>query len=101
MATAKPATPRKTAPRKTAAARKAEATKSTTSVEHAGVTYEIPAALDMPVGILEAQDEVEAIRLILGQDQWDAYKATGATIGDFSVFADKITAAAGQGDAGN
>ncbi|MES9589962.1 hypothetical protein ABWK57_14035 [Streptomyces sp. NPDC094045] len=89
-------------PRKTTAAKKAEATpeEAPTSFEHNGVEYSVPAPLDLPVGLLEVDDEIEAIKLILGP-QWDAYKATGATIRDFQEFAEKVTGAAGFGDSGN
>ncbi|MEU2513781.1 hypothetical protein [Streptomyces syringium] len=82
------------------AAKKAEARDEPTTFEHNGVMYTVPAPLDLPVGLLEADDEIEAIRLILG-DQWDAYKKTGATIRDFQAYAEKVSAAAGFGDPGN
>ncbi|MER5441125.1 hypothetical protein [Streptomyces sp. NPDC002790] len=89
-------------PRKTTAAKKAEAgvEDQPTTFEHNDVEYTIPAPLDLPVGLLEVDDEVEAIKLILGV-QWDAYKATGATIRDFQAFAEKVSEAAGFGDSGN
>jgi hypothetical protein len=71
------------------------------SFEHQGVTYTVPHPLDMPVGVLEAEDELEAVRLIVGSDQWQQYKNSGATIRDFKVFADKVAAAQGHADAGN
>ncbi|MEV0445289.1 hypothetical protein AB0I84_07520 [Streptomyces spectabilis] len=79
---------------------KAEAQDKPTSFTHNDVEYTIPAPLDLPVGLLEADDEIDAIRLILGE-QWEAYKATGATIRDFQAFAEKVSAAAGFGDPGN
>ncbi|UFQ16413.1 MULTISPECIES: hypothetical protein [Streptomyces] len=87
-------------PRKTAAAKKAEVADEPTVFEHNGVEYTVPAPLDLPVGLLEVEDEIDAIKLILGA-QWDAYKASGATIRDFQDFAEKVSAAAGFGDTGN
>ncbi|MGI5531523.1 hypothetical protein ACQEVX_30345 [Streptomyces syringium] len=83
-----------------AAAKKSEAKDEPTTFDHNGITFTVPAPLDLPVGILEADDEIEAIKLILGS-QWDTYKASGATIRDFQVFAEKVSAAAGFGDPGN
>ncbi|MEU3351296.1 hypothetical protein [Streptomyces sp. NPDC037389] len=70
-------------------------------IEHRDIRFTIPHPLDMPIGLLEAKDEVEAVKLILGAPQWDAYKDSGATIRDFQVLADKVAAAQGFDDAGN
>ncbi|WP_259454008.1 hypothetical protein [Streptomyces ginkgonis] len=72
-----------------------------TSFEHRGIRFRVPHPLDMPVSLLEAADEIEAIRLIVGERQWEKYKSTGATIRDFKVFADKVAKAQGHDDAGN
>ncbi|WP_073782508.1 hypothetical protein [Streptomyces uncialis] len=92
-------------PRKTAAAKKAEASVADASkpstFDHRGITFEVPLPLDLPVGLLECEDEFEAIRLILGKEQWAAYKATGATIRDFQELATKVGEAQGFGDSGN
>ncbi|WP_246430279.1 hypothetical protein [Streptomyces rectiverticillatus] len=90
---------KKPSPQTTAAQK--EATDEPTMFEHGGIEYTVPAPLDMPVGLLEATDEIEAIRLILGDDQWTRYKNTGATLRDFQVFADKVAQAAGNADSGN
>ncbi|MFD7336670.1 hypothetical protein ACFV98_11785 [Streptomyces violascens] len=84
-----------------AAAKKAEAEAGPVSFEHRGLTFEIPNALDMPLELLEAEDELTAVRLIVGDDQWAAYKATRPTIRQFGEFADLVAKASGQGDAGN
>ncbi|MER6912236.1 hypothetical protein ABT354_11230 [Streptomyces sp. NPDC000594] len=86
--------------RQTDASKKAEATHQPTTFEHGGVEYTVPAPLDMPVGLLDTEDEIEVIKLILGE-QWAVYKATGATIRDFQRLAEKVAVAAGFGDPGN
>ncbi|MFH8346787.1 hypothetical protein [Streptomyces sp. NPDC018045] len=88
-------------PRTNTAAKKAEAEQDKpTTFEHKGIEYTVPAPLDLPVGLLEVDDEIEAIKLILG-DQWGTYKASGAKIRDFQDFAEKVSEAAGFGTAGN
>ncbi|RLV10230.1 hypothetical protein CTZ27_03150 [Streptomyces griseocarneus] len=94
---------RKTAARKPAApaaAKRAEATERPNAFWHDGIEYVIPIPQDMPVGLLDVEDEIEAIKLILG-DQWDVYKASGATIREFEVFVEKVLEAAGFGSSGN
>ncbi|MBB5123236.1 hypothetical protein AF335_33040 [Streptomyces eurocidicus] len=83
------------------AAKDAEAAEAPTHFEHRGVTFTVPHPLDMPIGLMDAEDEIEAVKLMLGKDQWEAYKRTGATLRDFQPFADKIAAAQGHDDAGN
>ncbi|WKK23031.1 hypothetical protein QZH56_30480 [Streptomyces olivoreticuli] len=64
--------------------------------------FTIPAPRRMPIALLEAQDEIEAVRLILGAVQWEVYKThKDSTFEDFAVFADKVAVAAGQADSGN
>ncbi|MFE0773914.1 hypothetical protein [Streptomyces sp. NPDC058861] len=89
-------------PRKTAAAKKAEAAaEAGTAFEHRGLTFEVPHPLDLPVGLLECEDEVEAVRLIVGPEQWAAYKASGATIRDFQELSAKLSQAQGFDHSGN
>ncbi|MFJ7907502.1 hypothetical protein [Kitasatospora sp. NPDC096204] len=88
---------KKTASPKTAAA-KAEATDEPTTFEHAGITFSIPAPLDMPLEILEAESEVEAVRLIVGEEAWAEYRATRPTIRDFQALAERVNEAAGSGN---
>ncbi|MBT2383871.1 hypothetical protein [Streptomyces sp. ISL-11] len=86
----------------TESAAKKEAKDSPTTFEHHDITFTVPAPLKLPVALLEAQDEVEAVRLILGAAQWKTYLAhEDSTLGDFAVFADKVAQAAGQADSGN
>ncbi|GHF38631.1 hypothetical protein GCM10010218_19770 [Streptomyces mashuensis] len=83
-------------------AAKKEAENRPTSFEHHGLTFTVPAPRKLPVALLEAQDELEAIRLILGVTQWKTYTAhEDSTLEDFPVFADKVAQAAGQADSGN
>ncbi|MEU5186997.1 hypothetical protein AB0G83_07555 [Streptomyces klenkii] len=91
----------KTSPAEKLAAKDAEAAEAPTHFEHRGITFTVPHPLDMPVGLLDAEDEIEAVKLILGEKQWNAYKKSGATLRDFQPFADKISAAQGHDDAGN
>ncbi|MGW3232471.1 hypothetical protein [Kitasatospora sp. NPDC001095] len=89
---------KKTAASKTAAV-KAEATETPSSFEHAGVTFVVPAPLDMPLELLEAESELEAVRLIVGDEAWAEYRKTRPTIRDFQALADKVNQAqAGSGN---
>ncbi|MFI5865849.1 hypothetical protein [Streptomyces sp. NPDC051546] len=92
----KPVTPK-------ASAAKAEALEEgPVTFEHAGITFEVPHPLDFPLEVLETDDEFEACRLIVGEDQWAAYKETRPTIRDFGVFAQKLSEAQGRDtDSGN
>jgi len=63
------------------------------SFEHDGVTYTVPQALDIPLDLLEAEDELTAMRIILGDDQWSAYRATKPTIRNFQALTEKISTA--------
>ncbi|GAA0455828.1 hypothetical protein ACFQ2B_26110 [Streptomyces stramineus] len=83
------------------AAKEAEASLTPVTVEHGGIEFTIPHPLRMPVKLLRAQDELEAVMLILGEEQWAAFEDSGATIGDFQDLADKVAAARGHDDAGN
>ncbi|WP_424214783.1 hypothetical protein ACN20G_23445 [Streptomyces sp. BI20] len=84
-----------------AKAAKNEALEKPNTFEFRGVEYTVPGALDMPIELLEVEDEIQAIKIMVGVEQWEAFKKSGATIRDFSEFADKVTEASGQGDAGN
>jgi hypothetical protein len=101
-------TPRKTAepkPDSTAknAAKAAEANEEPTGgeFEYKGVTFAVPGPLDMPVEVLEAEDELSLIRAMVGPEQWAAFKNTRATVRDFKDFAVLVTETAGYGDLGN
>ncbi|MCY0962734.1 hypothetical protein [Streptomyces sp. H27-H5] len=88
--------PKKTATKKTVAAKAEALEEGPTTFEHAGITFEVPHPLDFPLEVLETDDEFEACRLIVGEDQWKAYKETRPTIRDFGVFAEKLSAAQGR-----
>ncbi|MCZ0974852.1 hypothetical protein ACWEQ8_06200 [Streptomyces noursei] len=94
------ATANTTASAKTAA-KKAEVENGPSAFEHRGLTFEVPAPLELPLALLEAEDELTAVKLIVGKEAWAAYQATEPTIGDFAEFADLVAKAAGQGDSGN
>lgn len=81
-------------------AKEAEAALTPVDIEHGGIKFTIPHPLKMPVKLLRAQDELEAVMLILGEAQWAAFEDSGATIGDFQELADKVAAARGHDDAG-
>lgn len=82
-----------------AAAAEAEALEQPTTFEHAGVTFTVPHPLDLPLELLEAEDELEAVRLVVGDESWAAYRATKPTIRDFQALTEKVnTAQAGSGN---
>jgi len=93
---------RKTAVKKVQAA-KAEAENAPVSFEVKGLTFSIPTdPRELPLELLETDDEVVATRLVLGDEQWAAFKATKPTIGDFSDLVDAMSEARGRdADAGN
>lgn len=92
---------RKTAAKKVEAA-KAEATETPVTFEHAGITFTLPHPLDMPLDLLETEDEIYAARLMVGDEKWAEYKATRPTIRDFGDFTEKLTTAQGRDtDSGN
>lgn len=62
-------------------------------IEHRGMEYEIPHPLDAPFELLECDSELEMVRLMVGDVQWKAYKATGPSLRDFGVFMDKVNSA--------
>lgn len=96
-----------TAPRKTAAkkatAAKAEAENGPVSFEFNGLTFEIPTdPRKLPLELLETDDELEATRLVLGDEQWTAFRSTSPTVGDFYDLVDAMSEARGRdADSGN
>ncbi|MFJ5066531.1 hypothetical protein ACIQC7_08955 [Kitasatospora sp. NPDC088556] len=86
----------KTAPK---AAAEAEATETPVTFEHAGLTFTVPPPLDLPLDLLDAKSEMEAVRLIVGDEVWTKYRATRPTIRNFQALAEKVNeAAAGSGN---
>ncbi|WJV49916.1 hypothetical protein [Streptomyces flavofungini] len=85
-----------------AEAAKAEAIEGPVSFEHRGITFVLPHPLDMPIELLETDDEIEAVRLMLGDEQWQAYKATKPKVRDFGALVDAISEAqGGDNESGN
>lgn len=71
------------------------------SVEYGGVLYMVPAALDLPVELLEADGELDVIRLILGDDQYKVFRETKPTLRNLKELGEMLADAAGFGEAGN
>jgi len=65
-------------------------------VEHNGAVYSLPSPLDYPVDVVFADNDFEAVRIVLGEAQWQRYRATKPTIRDFQLFNDKINLFAGN-----
>lgn len=99
MTAAKKTAPKKAAPKKVAAA-KAEVNedRKPTYFTHEGTEFRVPHPLDFPLELLETDNEIEAIRLILGEDQWATYKATNPTVGDFYELSKAMSEAQGRDD---
>ena len=86
-----------------AVAAKAEAEKLPISFEFKGLTYEVPTdPRAFPLAVLETDDELVATALVLGEDQWAAFKATNPSVGDFYDLVEAMSEARGRdADAGN
>lgn len=83
-------------------ARQAEVERDEPTVfEHKGITFTIPAPLDLPLELMECEDEYEAVKVIVGNEQWDSYMATKPTLRDFRDFAAKVNGATGEDEEGN
>lgn len=76
----------------------------TVTVTHKGIDYVLPAARrDAPLELaeaIEADEMTAAVRALLGDEQWAAFKATKPTIGDRNDLFDKWVAAIGLGSTG-
>jgi hypothetical protein len=77
-------------------AAEAEARGDVIEVEHGGKTYTVPSPMDYPVDVVFAENDFEAARIILGEEQWQKYRATRPTIRDFQTFNEKINKASGN-----
>ncbi|MGW2919524.1 hypothetical protein ACWDBF_16920 [Streptomyces angustmyceticus] len=97
MSTQKKPGQKKSGANKVAAA-KAEATKAGRTFKHRGITFTLPHPKKFPLQVLMTDDELVATQLILGEDQWAAYLATGPDIEDFGEFAIKMSEAQGRDD---
>lgn len=78
------------------AAVEAEATGDVIEVEHNGKTYTLPSPMDYPVDVVFAENDFEAVRIVLGEEQWQEYRRTRPTIRDFQLFNEKINKATGN-----
>ncbi|MGW1231428.1 hypothetical protein [Streptomyces californicus] len=74
----------------------AEATGDEVLVEHGGKTYVLPSPLDYPVDVVFAENDFEAVRVVLGEAQWQEYRKARPTIRDFQDFNRKINEASGN-----
>jgi hypothetical protein len=77
-------------------AAEAEARGEVTEVEHNGKVYTVPSPMDYPVDVVFAENDFEAVRIVLGEEQWQAYRASKPTIRDFQTFNEKINKATGN-----
>ncbi|MFF1450169.1 hypothetical protein ACFVYF_18820 [Streptomyces sp. NPDC058274] len=77
-------------------AAEAEATADVIEVEHNGKTYTLPSPMDYPVDVVFAENDFEAVRIVLGEEQWQEYRKTRPTIRDFQDFNAKINKATGN-----
>ncbi|MYX26053.1 hypothetical protein GTY75_05115 [Streptomyces sp. SID8381] len=78
------------------AAGEAEARGEVIEVEHNGRTYTVPSPLDYPVDVVFADNDFEAVRIVLGEEQWQEYRKSKPTIRDFQLLNEKINKAAGN-----
>ncbi|MER6382094.1 hypothetical protein ACWDBD_38880 [Streptomyces sp. NPDC001118] len=77
-------------------AAEAEARGDLIEVEHNGRTYTLPSPMDYPVDVVFADNDFEAVRIVLGEEQWQEYRKTKPTIRDFQLFNEKINRATGN-----
>jgi hypothetical protein len=77
-------------------AAEAEARGDLIEVEHNGKTYTVPSPMDYPVDVVFAENDFEAVRIVLGEEQWQEYRKTRPTIRDFQTFNEKINKATGN-----
>jgi hypothetical protein len=77
-------------------AAEAEAKGDVIEVEHNGRSYVLPAPLDYPVDVVFAENDFEAVRIVLGEEQWQAYRSSKPTIRDFQLLNEKINEATGK-----
>ncbi|MBI3226631.1 MAG: adenylosuccinate synthase [Mycolicibacterium cosmeticum] len=84
--------------KKSAAARKAEA-EGFVTIEQCGVSLKIPIGGKIPLAAylaFEAEDELGGTKLLLGDEQWQAFLAANPTLDDFAEVGEKLQAAAGN-----
>lgn len=92
------ATPRKSA----AAAQRAEALGEMIVVPFEGYDYEVPPVNTWDISVIEAQEAgqiTRALRAVLGDTQWAAFRERHTTVGPMKDFYNKINqAAVGEGN---
>lgn len=101
MAAAAKKTAPKTAVRAAETEQEADGPQLPVEIEHGGYTYAIPVGLDAPLELLEAESDIEAIRAVVGEDQWKTYRDSKPTLRDFREFSQKVLEASGVDDMGN
>ncbi|GAA2294076.1 hypothetical protein GCM10010149_47540 [Nonomuraea roseoviolacea subsp. roseoviolacea] len=83
----------------------AEATGETVPVDYDGTVYTVPTPIDWDIDVLdelEAGRFTRALKLVLGADQYDAFKAAKPRkLSDAVQMWDAISTACGTGSAGN
>ena len=84
------------AAQKSIAPLESEATDAPLSFDHRGLTFTVPAPLDYPLAVLEANTELEIVRLVLGDAQWAEYTSTSPTVRDFQALVEKVNETAGN-----
>lgn len=77
-------------------AAEAEAKGDELLVEHKGKTYVVPSPLDYPVDVVFADNDFEAVRIVLGEAQWQEYRKSKPTIRDFQELNTKINQISGN-----
>jgi len=84
--------------KKSANARKAEAD-GFLDIEQNGITLRVPLGRSVPLDAYEAFTEGKEMlgtKLLLGEEQWNAFKATNPTVGDFEQIGLKLNEALGN-----
>ncbi|MFD8088971.1 hypothetical protein [Streptomyces malaysiensis] len=89
---------KKTAAKKTTAT-EAEAIEESVKFAFLGIEFEVAPPKKLPLELLFAEDEVEAVKIVVGDEKWDEFRASGPTIGDFQELSRKVNeASAGSGN---
>lgn len=70
-------------------------------ITYNGKEYTIPGPLDVGVGILEAEGELALLKAILGDEQYEAWRATSPTLRTMREFSDIVVEAVGFDNTGN
>ncbi len=71
------------------------------SVTWRGTTFALPTAADFPLAAIEAEEDgkhLTALRLILGQDQYGAWRSLATTAADAEEFSTLVMTELGTGN---